>query len=1112
MVPTKPKHLLLLFVLTIHAAVAENAPTGSEVRIWEEDLVLPSYRLDPPDPNPIFYRNESYQGAQKRVYPYALLDGITGDRRPEKFKAVYLENEYIKLCILPEIGARLFYATDKTNGYEFFYRQHVIKPALIGMLGAWISGGIEWCVFHHHRNTTHMPVDYATTENPDGSKTIWIGETEWRHRMRWNIGITLHPGRSLVDVQVKMINRTPLPHSILYWANVAVHVNDDYQIIFPPSVQIATYHAKNDFVHWPIGSGRYRGAEYDGVDLSWWKNHPRQVSCFTWDLQEDFMGGYDHAQNAGVVHVANHHIVCGAKLWEWAPGSIWDTQILTDDDGPYAELMVGAYSDNQPDYSWIKPHEVKTFRQIWYPIREIGAFQKANENTAVSLQQEEQTIRLGFHATSLFKNARVLLRTNNEELIDEIVTIGPDRPFIQEKNISNDLTLTDCVASLIDTDGRVLLRYQPAEPKPNPPLPDPVKAPPEPQEIETVEELYLTGMRILQIYKPSIDPTIYFNEALKRDPNDVRTNTVVGIHHYRQGEYQKAEEHLRRAVARMTTDYTRPIDTESLYHLGLTLKAQERWDEAYDVFYKATWDYAFRSSAYFQLAALSCRKGEFQTALDHIDESLATNTRDNRAGNLKAAILRHLEEYAQAESISQETLRNDPLDFHALHELALSRKLAGKQKESAQSLALQKTRMREHVQSYLELATDYMDYGMTHEAIDVLEQIRGNPYPLIEYYLGALHEQIGNKDQAKISFESAKSKPHQGCFPFRRETVKVLNSALQVQPNDARAAYYLGNYYYDRQPDKAMKFWEKARDLEPSLAVVHRNLGWGYNRHNGDVDAAIASYEKAIQNDPDDPRFYLELDDLYENANTDPARRLAMLQSRPSIVTKRKDLLIRKIHLLVVNGSYDEAIDLLTDNRFFISEGGGRELGNAYVDAYVLRGLRHLKDGRLELAGRDFKAAATYPENLSQESSRNERRVAQVQYLKALATLALGDREKAEPLFEQVLESRNEGNRDLSRYYQALAARAIGNEELAKEIGEDLVAQATRLLRAGEGIDFFAKFGEQKTRQSQRADAHFLLGLGLLIQGKGDEAKNQFEQALNFNKAHVWAKYHWSQM
>jgi tetratricopeptide (TPR) repeat protein len=1100
---TKTVFPILLIAVFLGASQAK-------VKVWEEDLVLPSYRVNPPDPNPMFYRNESYQGAQKRIYPYALIDGVTGDKRAEPFKAVYLENNYVKLCVLPEIGGRLFYATDKTNGYEFFYRQQVMKPALIGMLGAWISGGIEWCVFHHHRNSTHMPVDYALQENADGSKTIWIGETERRHRMRWLIGMTLHPGRSFIEVKVKMINRTAQAHAILYWANVAVHANDAYQVIFPPSVQVATYHAKNDFVNWPIGRGRYQGTDYTGKDLSWWRTHPKAVSCFAWDLREDFMGGYDHGQDAGLVHIGNHHVVCGAKLWEWAPNNIWDTQVLTDADGPYAELMVGAYSDNQPDYSWIKPYEVKEFTQYWYPVQAIGGFKNANLNAAVNLERVDNNVKLGFHATSVLKDAQVLLSTAKKTLLKQTVTLAPDRPFAQELTVLGEIEDTDLKASLLSANGDLLLSYQPMERKPVEALPKTVKAPPKPDEIKTIEELYLTGLRVEQIYKPSIDPMIYYSAALKRDPNDVRSNTAVGIHYNRRGLYQEAETHLRRAVKRMTTDYTRPNDTESLYHLGLALRAQERWDEAYDLFYKASWDQAFHAAAFFQLASLSCRRNELAQALEQIDHSLATNTRNNRGKALKGAILRHLGKYRQAERLCQRVLAADPLDFYALNEFMLAQQQAGQQEAAHQSQRQLKARMRDDVQAYLELASDYMACAFHDEAIDILSRLdgaQGQGHALVAYYLGYLHQQKNMHDRARAYYAQAATRPYDYCFPFRQESARILRAVIADQPRDARAHYYLGNLLYDSQPDRAIALWEKARSLDPSLGVVHRNLGWGYQRHKGQVDAAIVSYEKAISQHADDPRFYLELDDLYERANREPAQRLAMLDKNPAIVSQRKDLLIRRISLLIQNAKYDQAIQLLSDNRFFISEGGGRELGDAYVDALVLRGLLRFKKGQAQAALKDFQAAGQYPENLSQESVRNERRMAQIQFSLARAWHGLRDTARTRQAYEDVINLEARRNSQAARFYQALAYQALGQEGEAKDIGDELVSAATRRIQGEGDIDFFAKFGEQATRQTQRADARYLLGLGLLLQGKNAEAKNQFDQAVNYNKGHVWARY-----
>ena len=255
--------LLMFFRMTFAHA------SDADVKIWEESIVIPTYKVDEADKNPRFYTSRNYQGAKGPVYPYPMRDALTGIRGEKSYKAVYLENQYIKLCVLPEIGGRLFYAIDKTNGYDLFYHQHVIKPALVGMLGAWISGGIEWCIPHHHRATTFMEMDYDLKENADGSKSIWIGELERRHRMKWSIAITLYPDKSYIRADVKLFNRTPVAHSFLYWANVAVHVNPDYQVIFPPSTEFATYHGKHEFTRWPIGDSLFNGADYNCVDISW---------------------------------------------------------------------------------------------------------------------------------------------------------------------------------------------------------------------------------------------------------------------------------------------------------------------------------------------------------------------------------------------------------------------------------------------------------------------------------------------------------------------------------------------------------------------------------------------------------------------------------------------------------------------------------------------------------------------------------------------------------------------------------------------------------------------------------------------------------------------------
>ena len=194
------------------------------------------------------------QGAEGRVYPYPLYDTLTANKVDKTYKMVYLENEYVRIGVLPEIGGRIFEGVDKTNGYNFFYRQHVIKPALIGLIGAWISGGSSGTFRTITAPRTFIPVQYRVEENPDGSKTVWVGELEVRHRMRWAVGYTLRPGKAYLEASLRIVNRTPVGEHDALLRQRGGHVNENYQVIFPPSTQYATHHSKREFTTWPFAT------------------------------------------------------------------------------------------------------------------------------------------------------------------------------------------------------------------------------------------------------------------------------------------------------------------------------------------------------------------------------------------------------------------------------------------------------------------------------------------------------------------------------------------------------------------------------------------------------------------------------------------------------------------------------------------------------------------------------------------------------------------------------------------------------------------------------------------------------------------------------------------
>ena len=1144
-VPLRSVFIPICLLALAPALLPAQPQSAPRAKIWEEDITLPTYLAGEPDKNPRFYFGRAYQGAQGRAYPYPMQDRLTLDRVNKSYRAVYLENEFVRTSILPEIGGRIFTALDKTNNYDFIYRQTVVKPALIGMLGAWISGGIEWNVFHHHRATSFSPVDYATQENSDGSVTAWIGEIELRHRMKWRLGITLFPGRSYIEAKLVPYNRSPFLHSILYFANAGVHANDDYQVIFPPSTEWVTQHAKEEYAAWPIAHQTYnrvdftaQGKEFgtDGVDISWWKNNIQWISFFAYNYEDDWVAGYDHGKNVGTVVLGNHHTAPGKKFWTWGNGphgQVWD-QLLTDSDGPELELMAGGYSDNEPDYSWLQPHRTKEVSHYFYALRGIGSLKNANIDAAVGLTVTGgNTARLEFNTTSRRENARVLLKAGEKVIFEERIKIDPANPYAKDVPLAPGVREQDLSVFLMASTGEELISYSTKKTLPGAfpgheyegdlntgrkaPMPEKVQPPADPKQIESLEMLYLAGMRLEQFYNPAVNPIVYYEEALRRDPGDLRVNTAMGILLLRKGMFTEAEEHLRRAVKRATWNYTHPRDAEPLYYHGLALRSLGRLKEAYDILYEATWDDSFSSPGYFQLAEISSLQGHHALALQHVEQALTTNPQDLKALNLRAMLLRKTGRVKEALQLASRTAANDLLDFWSRNEVYLAHLQLDQKAEAAQTLASLRKLMRDEVNSYLELAVDYGNAGAWDEALGVLhwlinsENRQAASYPLLHYYAGYAAAKKGAAADAARSFKRAAEMPPDHCFPFQLEMIDVLRMAMERNPADANAPLYLGNLLYDHQPETAIQEWEKGRDRGSRVATLYRNLGIGYERARKDRTKAIEFYEKAVELDPKDTRLIHELDSAYRNAQVPVDRRLAMLNRHHQTLISDvfTEPLGHKAEVLTLAGQYDQALTLLKDQYFRIWEGGAGLYGT-FVDANLLRGLELMQSGERARAKAFFDAAKEFPRNLEAKKYYAGGRSCEIHYYEGAYYEALGDQAKARQAYEQALAERQYYDAfGAPHFYRGLALKKLGRSEEAKPLFEALVKRGKAELARIEttsGIDFFAKFGDQLTDDIRRSNAHYFIGLGLLGLDQQAQAKEEFARSARYDIYNLWAK------
>lgn len=1083
-------------------AIISGGVLFAQVKIYEGSEVIATYKLGEDLASPLFYTGRGVQGAQGKVYPYPSQTNLGNTLVDVSYDMVYLENEYLKVKVLPAFGGRLFSAIDKTNGHELFHTNSVIKPDLIGTLGAWVSGGIEWCFPHHHRTATMLPSDYRMVENEDGSATIWVGETEKTIRARGVIGMTLRPGKSYIEVDYRLNNTNTKTTTFLFWANVAITANNDFRTFWPPSQEIGVFHNNNSFIQWPLSNktDRYGGTSYEkDTDLTWWKNHPNPVSFFQWNIKEGFIGGYDYGQKAGTVHVGDPYKNNASKLWQFGPGLQGQNarRKLTDDGKAYVELMTGTFSNNQPDYSWFQPHSVKDAKNYWYPLRDIEIVKNATTDASVTLQmQNDKTIFYGFNTTQNFKNAKVVLEYGNTILIEKNIDIGPDSPFTETYKSKKPIDEYQLHIKLLDSHGKQLVSYIPYKLK-RPELPkvqEPVK---NPGEYDSVEDLYLTGRFIEQFKRAGMDPNDYYLAALKKSPNDSRVNIALGIRKVNQTKYQEAINYLQVAADKLKIKYSQPKEGELYYYMGLAQRALGQTEEAYKNFARATWYYQWFSAGNYQLAQIESDNGNYEKALEYIQDAYNTNNNDSRINVLYSALLRKLGNVEKAKSLINDLIAYDPINFSALFEKEL---LEGKS-----SLSKWHKNMQDIDNNYLEIATNYMNAGLLEDGITLLSNLKEVKNPLIYYYLSWFYSKSGDSNNAYKSLEMAKSMSLKYCFPYREETEVVLNHAINLDSKNASAYYLLGNLLYDNRQEDAMTAWEMAISINNEFSMVWRNLAFGAFYHQKNANQAIDYITKAISLDGSIPIWYAELSKYYDASDMDFKGSLDILEKNMDVV--KKDIQAPKmlVSFYLLNQEYDKALDFMHTHHFRTWE-GGRETYWSYVDANTLKALQLMKDKKYIEAISYLDAAFLYPENLEVGKPSDDERNALIYYFKGQVYSAMGDSKNAKLSYQKSASSQNRrGLHDLV-YFQAESYKELGETEKANGLFQKLIEMGRAYRENGASNSLIAVEEGSSIDKKDISNSYYLEALGNKGLEHTSEAQELFKVALKDYKNNLWAK------
>ena len=1061
-----------------------------KVKAIVSKIIIPTYPEPAAEELPMFAENRVHQRTSGRPYPNKVVLQVDRTHKEDKeYTLVTLENEYVKIEILPEIGGRIYSALDKTTGYDYFYKQHVIKPALIGVLGSWISGGVEFNWPFHHRASGFMPCDFKVEELDDGSAVCHLSEHDPIDRMKGMVSIILRPGETSFETRMRLYNRTPVEKSFLWWENAAVPVNEDYQIFFPQDVSYVNFHYLKSRTTYPIaGNGVFNGIPMEtDRDISWHKNTKQATSYFACASDYDFFGGYDHGKECGVVHIGDHHISPGKKMFTWAYCQLsksWENA-LTDTDGEYAELMAGSYSDNQPNFAWLAAYETKEFSQHWYPITKIGSPTFANLNCAFNIDRENNSFKL--QSTKVYKNATVKISDGSNVCFEADCDLTPDN--ILEVEVAG---LPGFVTVTVEADGKTVAEY--TEKNFNKlKMPEVITDMPLAAGMNSADELYLAGVHVDQYRDPAVLPDSYWKEALNRNINHIPS--LIAMAKYELNRYclKSAESYAKRAIEALTLFNERTQSGEAYYTMGRILEAKGKTGKAYDFYYKAYWAADCVAKAMTRIAVIDIKRKDYKEAVRHAENALDYGRNNNLA--LACLVIAKRELNENADAIIESQLKKDSLDH-------MMKFICGKDD-------LYTAMDSDAVQTCLDIAVDLAAMGRYEDVVKLLsglEEKRSDCRRKMLYfalgYFKKLIGQTGEEDYNKAKF--AQIGP---CYPVRFEEIIILEDVIE-NTGDFDAKMMLGCLLYNKlQYAEAASLWENCGENY----IAKRNLAVAYFSHLGRAEEALLLMKEVLDSRAWDEELLYEAVVLMNKMGIDPAEKINLITNHK---VSRDDVLTELAKAYNQAFQPDKAIDTLMSHVFVPCEGGEHAIADQYMFAYLVKGKSELESENVESAIELFKKGQVLPQSLG-AGIWNHCKLIPLKYHEAVCLEILGKKAEADKIFSYIANVAIEyfSNMHLKElpYWQAKSFIHLGEPTKAQHI-------ITKYLREWSGIQnakdngyfgttpFFIPFIDEPTKL-RKAQYLYLMSLCSDFAGDCDTANRYIKESVELNNENLYALY-----
>lgn len=1056
-------------LLTFFVLLASCLPAlAGGVRVWQDSLEIPTYLLGAEDPNPPFP-----MAGQRNVYPYTLLDDLTDRREAKTYKAVFLENDFLKAIVLPELGGHLYSLYDKVNKREVFYRNNVVKYGLVALRGAWVSGGVEFNFPNGHTTVTVSPIAYTTMQNPDGSATVVVGDIDLVTGMHWEVALTLRPGAARLEQHVTLFNDTGLTHPFWYWANAAVAATQDMRFNYP--MREANPHSHEEIWTFPI---------HNGVDYSWYKNIRQPTSLFGRDVHRNFFGAYYVQSDSGVVHVADYREVLGKKTWTWGTaddGLIW-TDLLTDHDGAYNEIQAGRF-ETQLASEFMPPRRVVAFDESWYPVEGLGGgFVEATTRLALNVVYSEGSAGVPHSAEvvlfSTQANPGVRVRaTLGGQVLKEFgpVALEPMQTLKVHVPVADVAAAKRQIAvTVTGMDGQVLLHWSAADPIDG--NPDFVPAsgvhgpPAKDAAAMSVEELFLSGVDLEKAGDAEGATDVYF-AVLKRDPAYVPALVKMAWHNLTAGDFTTAEGFITPALAR---DGRNP---ETLYAAGVVYRAAHRWSLAQDMFWAAIRFGGELAPVYAQLGEIAITQHDYERAIALLGKTLQYNPGDAIAATDLALALRLAGRAAEAEKTIDGVLARMPLLPYARAERP---RILAVQEGAVAPAAVRNNWSEPYPaasEPYLQVAAWYRTLNDLPDSDAVLRDALAHlpapaVSPLVYYYLAANARDRGEKNQAEEFGRQGEGAPYDKVFPNRLADAEVIDSELHSRPLDAHATYFMGNFLFAHgRYEEGAHYWTEAFAQGFEYSVLMRNLGLYAWHLKNDLPDAAQFYEKAVKLAPDDYRLYTDLDEIYFRLGS-TSQREKLFANAPEAVLSRDTVLARRAMLLAEQTNYDAALALLVNHRFKPWEGGAL-VHEIYAMINLQQGITALSSNNPVLAEAAFRRGLEYPHNLGSGQPDKPRRM-ELWFWLGEALHAEGKMDAARDAWTKTQEE-GQGHDPLAVLYRGLAEQRFGQEGAAAETLALLVEvkpggkySAAEFYASGL-LDFYARRREQAVSKFRAA-------------------------------------------